>query len=142
MRRLVPIVALALMPVLAGCEIFVVGAAVTLTSMAFSDGEGRKTYAHPYDQVVPIAEDASATLNLVSVEIDRGRRKTVITGKNVDGEKVKIRVYSREKGKKAEVTVRAGLLGDYLSTALVFDAINEELGLPPESQGLRREVPH
>ena len=130
-RRSLAAVALSSL-LLSGCEIFLVGAAVVMTTMVFRGGEGRKLYNHPYGQVVPVVEDAARQMGLYGMEIDADKDETVITGKDVDGESVKIWVEAKDSGRQAEVRVRVGLGGDLVGTTLIFDAVNEGLGLPPE----------
>jgi hypothetical protein len=117
-----------------GCGIFVVGAAATMAGMVWNNGEGRRSYDRPYERVASAAVAAASRSGLASIEADRGKRKTVVAATNADGQAVNIRVTALEDGKKAEVRVKVGMLGDYVVTTLVFDAINEDLGLAPESR--------
>jgi len=124
-----------------GCELIIIGGAITTAAeMTYSSlaGEGVKVYNIPYRRVVPAAEAAGARLGLYELNVEAGERKALIEGKNIDDEAVRIRVLRESEGRKAAVRVRVGPMGDYLYTTLVFDAINEGLGLPPESHSFHK----
>jgi hypothetical protein len=139
MRRSLCLLTLSAGALVIGCEAVIVGSAIVgATQMTYEhlSGEGTKVYNLPYRRVVPAAEQAGASLGLYELTVQGGEKKTTIQGRNVDGERVRIRVLRRDRGKKAEVLTRCGPTGDYLYTTLVFDAINESLGLPPEEYEL------
>jgi len=135
-------IVLALAPLAAGCEIFIVGAAVTMATMYYHNGEGRKVYAFAYPRVAALAEEAAAQLALQKQEVSRGPAKTVIKGTNVDGESVRVEAIAVDHGRQTEVRVRVGMVGDYINTVLVFDYINEKLGLPLETSHPRPASPY
>ena len=121
---------------LAGCELLVMGTGAGLV-MAYVRGEGIRKYEIPFEEVVAAAEKAADALNLMDQSISRGARRTTITGRDVDGNRVRIRVIPLDGGRAAEVRVRIGLLGEYVPTKVFVDTLNEQLGLPPEPEPVR-----
>ena len=116
---------------LTGCPLLAVGGAYNLV-MAFNYGEGRRLYNQPYAKVAKAAERATGSIHLRDLEIARGARKTSVRGKDVDNNRVRIHVATRDDGRQAAVTVRVGSYGDYVLTKVFFDALNAEFGLPPD----------
>lgn len=116
---------------LAACELLVLGSAAGL-AYAYVRGEGVRLYDKPYEEVVPAVEKAAGALNLRNQSTSIGRRRTVITGRDVDGNRVRLRVFPQDGGKRAEVRVRIGAMGEYVPTKVFVDTVNELLGLPPD----------
>ncbi|HRU04666.1 MAG TPA: DUF3568 family protein [Candidatus Brocadiia bacterium] len=116
---------------LAGCEMFLFGAAGSM-AMAYVNGDGVKTYKMPYPKVSAAAVESASHLNLTGYRLTRDADETKITGDDADGESVTIRVVSKDNGRAAEVRVRFGPFGNYVPSRVFMDGLNMELGLPPE----------
>ena len=121
---------------LAGCEALVLGTAAGM-ALAYVRGEGIRKYDVPYEQVVNAVVEAASALHLRDQTVSRGDRRTTVRGRDVDGNRVRIRVYPREDGTQAEVRVRIGVMGEYVPTKIFVDTVNERLGLPPEPDAPR-----
>ena len=137
MRQRAALAVLALSVFLCGCEAFLL---VPTAGLAYQyvNSEGRKTYAIPYARVAAAARKAVAALHLRELEVDEDDDRLRFRGEDVNGFAVKVDVYSRDEGRKAEVRSRFGAMGERIPTEVFFSALNEDLGLPLEGPAPRK----
>jgi hypothetical protein len=123
---------------LPACELAVATGLGSLV-YAWSKAVAVRKYDIPYERFKPVAVKSTSVLHLQNRDVDEGKRKTTVSGKDVDGHRVSIRIYALEEGKKSEVRVRVGAMGEEVPTKVYFDTINDAFGLPPETDPYDRK---
>jgi hypothetical protein len=125
---MVPVIMLAVVCLLSGCGLLLVGGAATggaAGAYVWLNEELKTDYQAPFDRTWTACEKTVAGLHGTKVEpvkeISQGTINTVI-----DDEKVRISVTYKERN-VTSVAIRVGLYGNKLSSQLIHDRIAENL---------------
>ena len=95
---------------MAGCGVFVTGAAVGAGVYTYMDGQLQRSYQAPFDQTNQACMDTLKSLKMVIIEESSDGLNTTIKAQRADGTPVTITTAMIEP-KITEVSVRSGVVG-------------------------------
>jgi len=128
-KRLMCLLALALLVPLGGCAVAAVGAAAG-AGYVWINGEMKATIEAPLPRVVKATHAALADLDLVGIEERTDKLKGKITARMADGTKVVIQVKAVD-FHVTETRIRVGRIGDKAVSEQILRHIRRQLGPKP-----------
>ncbi len=113
---------------LAGCRLFVVGAAAGAGALtvAYIDGKVVADYGYSLDQVAAAARQAISDLGFAQPEEIKDETAVTFNTHNAKGNSIKIAI-TRTSDKSSKVTIRVGTFGDKELSMLINDKIKAGL---------------